>query len=207
MPGATVESLLYDFNLNLGDTVHSLLLSLNLTCNSSIDTVTVYAIDSILINGSYRKAWQYVGQFGCFFFPVVEGVGSLNGLIDNLSSFEEGGTLICVKNDSANYYFTSSILGCNFIQSLNSLSSAFDVEIYSNPFEQTLKLKIKDEFAEKIILTINNMYGQPIYKSEERITHELNKSIDLSTFSFGTYFLKLIDNRNQTLYKKVVKAN
>ncbi|MBK6397641.1 MAG: hypothetical protein IPF75_05100 [Bacteroidetes bacterium] len=46
--------MLYDFNLEVGDTVHGYLGSWLFSNN--LDTVT--AIDSILVGNSYRKRWS-----------------------------------------------------------------------------------------------------------------------------------------------------
>ncbi len=108
--GNTNEDLLYDFNLNIGDTIHSLLIDPN-----GCGDVIIDYIDSTLINNIWCKRWQSF-NLGCQ--PVgtlmVESIGSWFGLIDYYQQFEGGPSLECVTKNG-NVIFSKAGGPCNTI--------------------------------------------------------------------------------------------
>ncbi len=72
-PASTSEELLYDFNLEVGDTVKGYI-------NTSLmpdDVDVVLSIDSVLVGSTYRKRWNINN---CYGISIIEGVGSTYGL-------------------------------------------------------------------------------------------------------------------------------
>jgi hypothetical protein len=91
----TSENYLYNFNLEVGDTLPS-----NILTPSNYTMIT--RIDSILISGNYRKQffvssvdtnmWQWPTHFE--YVSIIEGIGSTNGLAWTLMPyFERSGSL------------------------------------------------------------------------------------------------------------------
>ncbi|MGP8214038.1 MAG: hypothetical protein ACLQQ4_00605 [Bacteroidia bacterium] len=64
------DSLLYDFNLKVGDTLKQY--------NSNATINYVSSIDSILIDGNYRKQFIIGGGYN----SIIEGIGSMQGLVE-----------------------------------------------------------------------------------------------------------------------------
>lgn len=90
LPNSNSDTLIYDFNLSVGDTVKSYL---NYNC---IDPITVISIDSILIQTTYRKRLNLYGiTCGVMDVSIIEGIGSTRGLLDYTPTFESVGTLEC----------------------------------------------------------------------------------------------------------------
>lgn len=88
-PSSSSDTLLYDFNLSVGDTVKSYL-------NYCTDPITVISIDSILIQSTYRKRFNLDGlTCGANGVSLIEGIGSTRGLLDRTAAFESAGTLDC----------------------------------------------------------------------------------------------------------------
>ncbi len=118
------EQLLYDFNLQVGDTVKGFYVSNN-PCWDEIVGGLVVGIDSVMIGNSYRKRWNIGGCFNTPDIYFIEGIGSTYGLIDNF--FLAGATdhpihrLQCfTKMDSL--LFPSSLSSCQFMECNSSFS-------------------------------------------------------------------------------------
>lgn len=91
LPNANADTLLYDFNLSVGDTVHNYL---NFTCSSP----TVSSIDSVLVGSSWRKRFNlYDSSCGASGVSFIEGIGSTRGLLEWTSAFESAGQLECFQ--------------------------------------------------------------------------------------------------------------
>lgn len=94
-PGSTSEDLVYDFNLNIGDTIKSILID----SVSGCPTIIIDNIDSVLINSIWHKRWNSFGS-GCL--PIgalyIEGIGSLFGFLDYYISLQGGPQLVCINH-------------------------------------------------------------------------------------------------------------
>lgn len=90
-----VDTLLHDFDLHVGD-----LVPISLT-NSS-DAIEVVAVDSMLMNGQWRRVYTLVNGWAD---QLVEGVGSNNGLLEPIAVVLECGySLDCYGMAGAGYY-------------------------------------------------------------------------------------------------------
>lgn len=90
--GFPVDTLLYDYNLNVGDTIKGYLPSFN--------NITVDSIDSVLIGNTYHRRWILDNQEEG---AIIEGIGSTYGLIEHIGVQFLGGYLsglICIKDSS-----------------------------------------------------------------------------------------------------------
>ncbi len=88
-PWITSDTLLYNFNLNTGDTLDGYFGY----CNQGW---TVQSVDSILVGSSYRKRINFDTSETCGPFSFIEGVGSNIGLtICYYGHFEMGARLEC----------------------------------------------------------------------------------------------------------------
>src|SRR5690554_4177613 len=80
-PTKNSEELLYDFTLEVGDTIKGYLYS-----NSSAPTI-VQAIDSVVVGSNYRKRWLI--DSSCIYpIYIIEGIGSTFGLIESIPPCE-----------------------------------------------------------------------------------------------------------------------
>lgn len=90
-----MEVLVYDFDLNTGDT-----LPLS-TTNWNTD-ITVGAIDSVLVGTEWRKRFALINSWAPY---LVEGVGSSHGLLEPISNFFDCGyELECFGLGNMGYY-------------------------------------------------------------------------------------------------------
>ena len=99
MNASGTESLLYDFDLAVGDTVHY---------DPSGDTIFVAGTDSVLVGGVYHKSFTMTNAYsGTGFIPgdLIEGVGNVAGLDAwHLYRFEGASKLWCFSHKSVQQY-------------------------------------------------------------------------------------------------------
>jgi len=96
---STTEYLLYDFSLSLGDTVKGYLSDATFSgCIAIVDS-----IDSVLIDGSYRRRIMTSGCGAASIIIFIEGIGSTYGLLEPFfTNMEATGTLICFELEGLN---------------------------------------------------------------------------------------------------------
>lgn len=140
-PSASAEQVLYDFSLGLGDTVISYLTS-PVFCSPQATTVT--ARDSVMVNGSYRKRWEWNYE-GWYTTSIVEGIGSLNGLLEAACSMIDGPftRTMCFRQNGTLLYtdptYTDSV--CSIIDAVKNIpETELHLSISPNPFHATATL-------------------------------------------------------------------
>lgn len=202
------EVLFFDFSLNEGDSIpESCYFSKNfypLTIDN-IDTVTTY-------DGLERRKWQFnhdgwpVGGS-----EVIEGIGSINGLIagfivPNTPYWEE---LFCFAIDSSNIYPNPNPFNC-VLPSDTCMTVGManreikdDILIYPNPVLNTQQLHLEnitkegDEIAGILLIDTK---GTLVLGSE---TYQNHTQINLPNYLTGFYILKIITKKH--VYIKKIK--
>jgi hypothetical protein len=184
-PDSTSDYLLYDYNLSIGDTIASYV-----TGNGTVVT----NIDSIQIDGSFRKRWHYNnwsdGSEGYF----IQGYGSSSGLIERHWSLQIA-KLICVKNEIETIYTTGvfSPLGCNEVYLNTDELSQIQLDISPIPANKYLQLSFqKERIISQNDVQVFNSFGSFIacnYNSE-------TGTLDVSNLTSCLYYIKFfLDER------------
>jgi hypothetical protein len=186
LPNQTNENVLYDFTLNIGDTLKTVQDSLFYTGSC----IVVGSIDSILIGSTYRKKWNFNST--CVLpFPIIEGIGSLGGLIDPLGVFERGATLICY-NDTGIHFdnpFYGSPFGCDTVyQAVHEIPGMVTVYLFPIPADNTLNIEFSTPTHVDIIVT--DIYGRKIL---QQVISD-NEVLNVSGIPQGIYFLSSANN-------------
>ncbi len=178
-PGSTVDTLLYDFTLELGDTLHGLYGNTGL-CSEAI--FTVQSIDSILVGGSYRKRINFLPDPSS---PpsIIEGVGSTTGLTTCYSiPASYGIRLECFTvGDSLIYSspFAPDLLACGNLPTGIRDETGFTgrkIAFQPNPTSGIVKLVCHFNLP-PLDLLIYDVTGKAVFRS--RITQE-QSLIDLT---------------------------
>lgn len=96
------ETILYDFNLHLGDTLHN-------SYNNGSDSNYVSSIDSILIGTTFRKQYHistgHMAGNDTNYVQLIEGIGSTYGLAFPITPpFEWGSKLNCFSQNNVTIY-------------------------------------------------------------------------------------------------------
>ncbi|MCF8368030.1 MAG: T9SS type A sorting domain-containing protein [Bacteroidales bacterium] len=183
--GESSESLLYEFDLQVGDTLSEGILDPNDYWDFWVED-----IDSVLVGDSYRKrfhirSWLNMSEMA---LQIVEGVGGQN-LIKPFESwyyFEGGYTLSCINiNDSIFYPEWGD---CEMIVSQKENKQAGPHLIFPNPTNGLLWFQNSEETKQLITIEIFNQLGVNVKSIESKEEIIL---IDLSSKPKGLYFIKI----------------
>lgn len=192
-PGDTLEQLLYDFKLNVGDTIRGYLNEFFEECD------TIISIDSVLVGSDYRKRWYTNSWYNVH---IIEGIGSNYGLVErdfcqatDMPSF----TMDCASATGL-YNYPNPGVACQVISGLSSLESNKNlIRITPNP--ATSKISINAGNLNVKQVEFYSEIGELVYSSKL----EMNNEIDIETLSSGFYFVKCISENNIYSILKVIK--
>jgi hypothetical protein len=200
------DTLLYDFNLSVGDTINTLF------SNDLYSPHIIQSIDSILVGAGYRKIYYYsnygnVGDF-CTLF-LIEGIGAGGGLFSPLCGngcYQANFKLSCFKQDGNVLYYPNliSCTGdssiCNFNVAVNDIKSEKYFSLFPNPATSEITVASAGFNVERIEMW--NVVG-------ESLTPALSKGegvrIDVSSLPAGIYFVAVTDAAGNRAVRKVVK--
>ena len=176
---ASSDTLLYDFNLAVGDPVP---LSINNWCPA----LQVESIDSVLIGTSYRKRWNMADpNINCVSTTssVIEGIGNTFGLLERFDFFEQGGHLDCFSQNNQSLYPTySPNSGCTIVSGVEELVQVgFTVSPNPLSYQTTIQfesildnatLSLYNSFGQKV-KEITNINDQTIILTRDKLTNGL----------------------------------
>lgn len=193
-----VETLLYDFNKVVGDTMA--ILEIPVT-----DTLYVQSIDSVLVGTSYHKRFNLISSIGFGApSPLVEGVGNEAGFGNWYTyGFEFGNNLWCFSHQNVQLFPNGSSMSCHLTVGIAELSGdKIKIEVMPNPTAGQVNLTVgcHDTFS----LELQELSGKVLERRENQSNVE--SSIDLSAYPAGIYLIRLINNTTgDSVSKKVVK--
>jgi hypothetical protein len=196
-PSSTNDTLLYDYNLNLFDTLHQSYLY-----DSSTMICFVHEIDSVLIGSQYHKEFIIANGNIPPYLYLIEGIGSSSGLLGSLFPlFECGDGLECVTENGVTIYPDSNY-SCQLVDGVSEIvSSNFLFKIYPNPLSDWGIVNLSPPFN-NLELSITNELGVEI----KRINNLKNEErIDLSNFQPGLYLYKVIKGTTIVSNGKLIK--
>lgn len=193
------EMLLYDFTLEVGDTVP---ITYN---NYGYPEMYVSLIDSVLCTDGYRKRYFYSrdtwGEI-----EVIEGIGAYTGLIEPMVIFEHITLLRCYYHNDSMIYIHPWIDECKLetdtclpvgLQDKKSLPD--NILVYPNPV--TDHVFIKNAPSELTVKFYDSM-GRLV---STQTTKEQDNSLDISYLKNGLYFLMVYDEDRLVVNKKIIK--
>jgi hypothetical protein len=196
------DTLLYDFNLQLGDTLPQTYLQ-----NGWPQPSIVTQIDSILIGIQYHKS--FLLNFWTaepFTKTLIEGVGSGGRLNSVYSFFESGPKTVCFNN---NQIATPCIWGsCSLysnVISVNEIDPISKYKISPNPFSSQTVLETASQFH-NATLTIYDSFGQT-----KKMTNNLSGqkiTLNRDNLPSGLYFIRLTqDSKTLAVIKIIITDN
>jgi hypothetical protein len=173
-PGSETAYLLYDYNMNLGDTLRGLLVQ--------FDTLLVSNKDSIQINGVYHKRWTFTPTPDNVTSYLIEGIGTKAGLMEPLFSYFADFTdhyLVCVKDSTTVYFQTvnTSYPGCNWeVVNQPEISAPTPLQPFPNPCSQQLNIQFANTLAD-ISLSLYSSQGKMILNQTLHHTDRIQLSV------------------------------
>jgi hypothetical protein len=182
------EYILYNFNLNQGDTLFH-------PFGNSVysDTVVVNYVDSVLTPNGYLRQLH----FG--FITWIEGVGSNFYLLDPMFVFGVSGNfqLECMQGDSVGVYPGSSCGYCPV--GIPTITKSFNISIQPNPIHDKALLKIENSNCSEFFLSIFNVFGQKIKSLPIQNSNFWMNRIDMQS---GLYLYSITNCENITMNGK-----
>lgn len=199
-PYVDEEGLLYDFDLNAGDTIDVISMfcwtypEFGLVCHS---------VDSIqLETGEYRKRWIFEGWSG---ETWVEGLGSMFGPVhsrvyDCVADYYV--ELLCLYHDDILLYSNPWFDFCYInTLSIHEVVSGFPVQIFPNPVRSGNSVKITTAFE------INKLeiYTNHGIRIKHYARYELSDSLlETTMLTPGLYIIKITGKNGEVAVKKLL---
>ena len=190
----TIENLLYDFDLQIGDTLPQ---TYN---NFNQNGATVAAIDSIYTPYGYRKRFEIANGFPPVFY-LLEGIGSTHGFLEyyNYDLNIEGAALQCFSLEDTIYYSWFPGTSCNLNVGLqDDIIFTREATVFPNPFSETATItwSVAISKGELIIYTP----GGKIARRNSNI-NGTSVSVEKENLSPGMYFFDIKDELSSGLLK------
>lgn len=178
------DTLLYDFNLSLHDTL------LPTVLNNQIINYVCY-IDSIFVDNNYRKRFWLSTSGDSAYVALIEGEGSTFGLmIAQLAPpFEAVGTL---NGFSDTVHYNQALAFCGITVGILEVTQTGAIKVYPNPTTNNLTI----ESLQKSLIEILNIQGQIILKQQ---IQPGKTDIDTSGLPKGVYILRQWCNDKSTV--------
>jgi len=196
----TLEELLYDFNLNIGDT-------LPYSYNQGQQD-TVFKIDSALVGNSYHKRFILKSLVDSFPQPdssyaIIEGVGSTFGLLAPLAVFDEAGFVLNCFAHSGQFYPTNS--NCIFFTTVpKATKQKHLISISPNPIITETVIKSDNNFI-NATLTFYNSVGQKVNQIENLYGNIILFKRD--NLPNGLYLIQINEDNKILLKEKIIIAD
>jgi hypothetical protein len=194
-PISSTEYLLYDFNMNVGDTIQGYIASYSGTYD------TVILIDSVLVGNDFRKRW-YINDWYDIYF--IEGIGSTYGLLENSPGYSTdapGFTIDCFLQDGETLYPDTNLY-CQLITTIRNIEDLSDfVQVFPNPSKGSFFIKF-EQMNDFRNLQITDLVGNIVFQKE--ITDQ--KQLNTENLPAGVYLLTLTDKDNRTANKVLISC-
>ena len=195
LPADSVEHLLYDFNMQVGDSVKGFIEE------STSNNEVVQSIDSVLVGINYHKRWNINPAYNIF---LIEGVGSTYGLIK-----KSPGNIVDQKDYSLTCFsqndiplFPDTSVNCEIINDVKNISSnSYHASIAPNPFHISAILHAGSQNG-CISLRIYNSIG--LLVKEDIILNEEKYILKRAELCNGIYFLHLIYSKGEMTTEKFI---
>jgi hypothetical protein len=193
-PSNNIEELLYDFNMQVGDTVKGYLE----TFASPVDTVE--SIDSVLVGSTYRKRWNI--NLG-YDIHLIEGIGSTFGLVERSPGNGPDWaaySITCFQQDGQPLY-PETASTCELITSINSKDKFLNqINVFPNPSEGSLTIDFGETNIKEVQLTdiLGNILLHRVLNAQT--------NFEIKELKGGTYILTLIDTDNRRINRKIISS-
>ncbi len=189
------DLLLYDFDLEIGDT-------LPMTYNNFADNITVESINFLQVGMETRKVFELSSNNGNI-TELIEGIGHNYGLIGTMQPFEfyENG-LVCYTLAETSYYPN---LGapCDLDVSLGEIVNFRFVSVFPNPVTENISIQTENSSAIQTVF-ISTLLGEQ--KSIDfRISDEKTIELSLGNEASGIYFIEIQAIFEEKIRVKILK--
>lgn len=187
------EALLYDYGLQVGDT-------LPITWNQMNNDIVVLSIDSLKVGNSYRKVFNLTQQSSP---QLIEGIGHEGGFLEPFPPiFDCGHNLFCyVMNDTT--YYPSFNSPCDLTVNIKIIPSQEIIKYFPNPVVKDLTIEFGSSEKIQQVIAYNGVGKKNDLKFEAIGGNEVK--IDMSRLGKGLYIIQLKESGYTLAELKVIK--
>lgn len=178
------DTVLYDFNLQIGDTFKSCL----------TDYMGGVVIGGISLNSSF---WLSSTTYHSTEGELYEGVGSNFGLFEHLGYNVSG-----AADPGLSYYCRGNLASCGLPTNIKKYESIRNVTISPNPISQHQNIKIKVFNTKNIKLKVYDLLGEN-YNLNYKVVNKNELEVESSFLHNGVY-LFIVEDGNSVLTKQKV---
>lgn len=193
------EVALYDFSKSIGDT-----LFVGIYSFYPYSYFIINEIDSILIDGNYRKRFDFGVE------EWIEGIGSTRGLLSPIQEQPTGyqkWKLICLNQEGSVTYLNPDFNSCfPILTSIEEQEQQPHLMIYPHPVTNTSYLEVGAQLASYEVLEVYNILG----KLEKRIAitpGETRIELNNKDFRTGIYLVVLKAKSQLLISDKILVIN
>jgi hypothetical protein len=179
------ETLLYDFDLNVGDTLPASYFYY------PEDDVVVNGIDSILIGDSYRKIFDFDAPNFNMPLQLIEGLGFNQGFLDYVPDWYPA-QLMCFALDGVTYY-PSYAAACDMVTGIDDYRfQVAGFSVFPNPASVSVSIELYSDSKANTDLVISDILGRNLLAEKWELNQGKNlKSINLRVYDKGIYFISI----------------
>ena len=192
-PNYSQDTLLYDFNLTIGDTLPS-------SWTNQNPSNYVSSVDSILIGTNYHKRFWISNRNDTNYVSIIEGIGSSYGLLSpffsNFNVSQIYNILICVTINNTTVY-PDSLTTCALISNTSVIMNNYTISLFPNPFSDNLIIELSN--ADKAEITLYDITARKLI--QQSFTNYA--FINTSKLAKGIYIYEL-RNKNDVIKKGIV---
>lgn len=181
------EHLLYDFDVQVGDTLTSCMLS-HPTVVSTIDTIVLY--------GYQRRNLNLKDDHSSM---MTEGIGTCMGIFQSDPCFFTGGGILYALTN----YCIGSFSECNFLTSSEVELPMRQMDIYPNPTNGLVTIEL-DNIHINDLIEVYDLFGR---KRLSKTIETGMEHLDISTFEEGMYIITIKSTALRMQYERLIKIN
>jgi len=195
-----LETLLYDFSLQIGDTVPAEI------GFQEFQPITIENITYKMMNNGEERKILHLSSISNWFSSNykefwIEGIGSCLGLLEPITGELVGGfnSLLCLHENEELIFNDNPWWGrCYIMGSLGINACDNQIHIFPNPAKDMLYIENIDKLDVNNISLIN-IQGQIIRQFESRATQ-----LDVSGITSGIYFIKFSTSSGNIIQKIII---
>ena len=184
------ECLLYDFNLNAGDTVSGNCVIWGSSC------AIVVSIDSVFAGSDYRKCFNLSTNPP---YSLIEGIGSTSGLMEPLCPFEYFGSLICFTQEGTTLY-PDALTACEIVSVVEESADRYLIKAFPNPVQSSVTIEV-DPGLGRATWTLYNGLGK---KVRNGLVQSTAFEIHRLSLPSGMYLIQLVGDTGKTISQKLI---
>lgn len=191
------DTLLYDFDLQVGDTLPQ-------TIINSDTAITVTAITNFQVGNETRSVFELSTNLGIA-EKWMEGIGHNKGLLGHMQPFEFfESDLICYSRNDTTYY-DNGIDGCDLNVGTMELQANIDLKAYPNPSTDFVTI-YSDRLSE-----IQSIKAIDVNGKQQELTFALlaknEAQLNVKNLTTGNFFLRIKLKNGQIAFLQLVKGN